>query len=264
MPVRFLIERAISDGVITLFVQVGRRLNRHIQSFAAFRHKNARAIPIARLPHFEAVYRKIDKMTQPVTHIASSRFDSLNPIDIVERLPRFGFDINPPQSHSLAVDARKIGFPTDSSREPAIQCVVPDIQFPNAWRIHSGDKVATVMNYVNDIFIGANAIKLGHLVIRQVRALHGESPTTVRKSNHSPLLFSELKHWQIPTRPLTDRLRFRSLENTRFTRVTPIELCGCRPDIIVLSQIQKAKMARMRRRKSGHLHIVAHQVLGLR
>ena len=120
------------------------------------------------------------------------------------------------------------------------------------------------MNDVNDIFIGANAIKLGHLVIRQVRALHGESPTTVRKTNHSPLLFSELKHGQIPTWPLTDRLRFRSIENTRFTRVTPIELCGCRPDIIVLSQIQKAKMARMRRRKSGHLHIVAHQVLGLR
>ena len=102
------------------------------------------------------------------------------------------------------------------------------------------------MNDVNDIFIGANAIKLGHLVIRQVRALHGESPTTVRKSNHSSLLFSKLKHGQIPTGPLTDRLRFRSIENTRLTRVTPIELHGCRPDIIVLSQIQKAKMARMR------------------
>src|SRR2546426_4026651 len=55
-----------------------------------------------------------------------------------------------------------------SRAEPDVQRLVPDVELPKVGCIHGGDKVDGVgVGHVHDIFIGADAVEPGHVIVRR-------------------------------------------------------------------------------------------------
>ena len=148
-------------------------------------------------------------------------------------------DIHAAEPHALAVNAREVGLAGDLGPVPAVERVVPDIELPGGRGVDGRDEIDRVVDHVDDVLVGADAVERRDLVGRKLVVGNLEAPPRVREADDGPLRLAPFEHRQVPARPFLDPRR---------------------PWIVVFLEPQQAKMAGMRRRKSRDLDVIAHQV----
>src|SRR3954467_8378813 len=141
-------------------------------------------------------------MRETIAAVAPAIAHALDPFIKIQLFTRQLLHVDAPQSHAVAVNARKIRFSTDPRRKSAIKRVIPDIQFPDARRIDGGNEIANAVGYINDIFVGANTIESRHIERRQTLGRNGQSPAAMGITNHPALLLAPFENRQIPAWPL--------------------------------------------------------------
>src|SRR5437773_10023756 len=137
---------------------------------------------------FQIIYGKIHQVASAVGDVTSPVVDRLQPAAVTKRTIHFGVDA--PLTYACIRDAREIGLPRDSRAESHIQGVIPNVQFPQIRRVHRRNEIDRVgMRDVHDVFIGADSVEAGNLVVGQLARLGLESPAGVSKAGHSALRF---------------------------------------------------------------------------
>ncbi len=178
-------------------------------------------------------------MASAVGDIGSAELHAFAPLVEIELA--FGkLDIDAAEPDALAVDAGKIGLAADPGAIAAVERVVPDVELPGGGRVDGRDEVDGVMHHVDDVFVGADAVKLGHFVAGKLLVGDLQPPARVRKAHDAALRLAPLEHRQVPAWPFLDAGRAR---------------------VVVFLEPQQAEVAGVRRREAGDLDVVAHQVV---
>src|SRR5262252_8457758 len=115
--------------------------------------------------------------------------------------------VRAPTTHAAIGDAWKISLAADARGEPAVERVIPNIQFGKEGRINRGDEVDGIVRDIDDVFIRANTVEWRRLVIRQFGTLDLQTETRVGKSNHCALPFPPFQNGKIPGGPIFDLSR---------------------------------------------------------
>ena len=141
-------------------------------------------------------------------------------------------------------DAREIGLARDPRAEPDVQRLVPDVELPKVGRVHGRDEVDGVrVSHVHDVFIGADAVEPGHLIVRQVARFHRQSPARVGEAYNCALRLAPAQNRQVPGGPVLDAFR---------------------AGIVLLGQPQQHQVAGVAGRESRNLEVVVHEFIALR
>lgn len=85
----------------------------------------------ARIPDLVVIDAEVDEVAPAVADIKPAFLDPLAPA--VEIEPAIiQLDVDPAQSHALAVDAGEIGLAADPRAEAAVERVIPVVELPGA------------------------------------------------------------------------------------------------------------------------------------
>ena len=129
----------------------------------------------------------------------------VGPLVVVQRLvaTAFEFDIGTAQPDALAVDAGEIGLAADAALIAAVERVVPDVQLPEDRRIDRRNEIAHVVNDVDDVFIGADAVEPRHFEVGQRCRPTLASPSRCARSRQCLLALCPISapagpNWAIP------------------------------------------------------------------
>ena len=94
--------------------------------------------------------------------------------------------VRPAQADALAVDAGEVGLAADPAAVAAVERVIPDVQFPGGRRVDRRDEVDRVVDHVDDVFVGADAVERRDLVVRQLVGVASAAPSPSARSRRPP------------------------------------------------------------------------------
>ncbi len=79
------------------------------------------------------------------------------------------------EADTLAVDAGEVGLTADAGAEAGVEGVVPDVEFPDRWRVAHGEEVDSgdrpsigardLVGDIDDVLVGADAVETGDLLV---------------------------------------------------------------------------------------------------
>src|SRR5215211_5812367 len=118
-------------------------------------------------------------MTTPVGDVRAAITNATDPVVVVQRAGKL--NIRSPQTHTMRSDTWEIRFPANPRAKTAVECVIPDVEFPNGGSVYCRDEIHGIMCDVDDIFVGADPIECGHFIIRQFVRFNFEAPPGMRE-----------------------------------------------------------------------------------
>ena len=162
-------------------VQIGGRLGRHLD-----RRRRIELELAPRLTHADVVYLEVDQMAAAITHIRPPLLDPLTPGVEIE-LAVGQFDVNAAETDAFAVNAREVGLAGNLAPVSAVKRVIPDVELP--WRrgVDGRDEIDGVVHHVDDILVGADAVKGRDLIRRQLVVSAASAPIPSVKTRQLPL-----------------------------------------------------------------------------
>src|SRR5215217_3469868 len=113
-------------------------------------------------------------MTTPVRDVRASVAYTTHPVVVVQRAGKL--NIRSAQTHSMRSDTRKIRFPAKPRAKTTVECVIPDVKFPNRRSVYCRDEIDGIVSNVNYKFVRANPIERRHFIIRQLVCFNFEAP----------------------------------------------------------------------------------------
>ncbi len=142
----------------------------------------------ARFAGRRVVDPEVDQVAVAVADIRPALLDPLAPLVEVE-LAVVELDVDPAQADALAVDAGEVGLAADLGPVAAVERVIPDVELPRGRRVDARDEVDRVVDHVDDVFVGADAVERRDLV---------------RTAACRPEIFSPQPECEKPTTPPCD------------------------------------------------------------
>ena len=235
VPVRLLRISEVEERRVRIAIEECRRLGGDAHFLRPFEVNLA----VVR-SNLDAVDCEVHQMALAFAHIAAPVADTLDPPLVGQPVE---LDVTPSQPDLVVINAGEVRLAAYPRTEAHVQCVIPDVEFPDRRRVDGRDEVDGVVRHVHNELVRADPVKPGHLVVRQFVALDLQPPPRVREAHDGALSLSPLEHRQIPGRPLVDTSR---------------------TGIVVLLQSQQHQVAGVARRKPRHLDVVVHDSLRLR
>ena len=145
--------------------------------------------------HLHVVDFEVDQVAAAVADVVAPGADAFAPVVVSQSAVEF--DVRAAKADAFAVYAGEVGLAADARAETAVECVIPNVQFPNRRRIdhreevHGRNRLAVrAGNHVGDIgdvFVGADAVERRHLVGWQGRAGLLEPPAGMCRADERAL-----------------------------------------------------------------------------
>ena len=205
VPVRLLVVGALLQAGIGLLIQACRDPGGHPDAAGFGQLELALVLAERPLANLE-----LHQVAPAIADVVSALSNALAPLVVIEFA--IEFDIRPANPDPLAIDARKVRLATDARAEAGVQRLVPDIQFPNRGRVHhrkeidGGHRFAVgaghFVGHIHDVFIGADAVEFGHVVIRQLAAFDLQTPARMGRTADGPLLFGPAQRVEAERGPM--------------------------------------------------------------
>ena len=200
VPVRRVVIGKVVERRVRHRVKIPRRLRSYTDGRGRVKPDLARI-----RSNLGPVDAEVHKVALAFGDVAAARADGVQPGAVAERPRDFGVDAALP--HAAVGDAGEIGLAGDPRAEPDVQRLVPDVELPKVGCIHGRYEVDRVgVSHVHDIFIGADAVEPGHLIVRQVARFHRQSPAGVREAHHRALRLAPAQNRQVPGGPVLGAL----------------------------------------------------------
>ena len=140
----------------------------------------------ARLAQRDVVDAEIDQVALAVGDVGPALLDPLAPAVEVE-LAVGELDVDPAQADALAVDAGEVGLAADLGPVAAVERVVPDVELPGGRRVDARDEIDRVVDHVDDVLVGADAVERRDLVRTAACRPRSSAPSPNARSRRRPL-----------------------------------------------------------------------------